>query len=231
MATAGTADSEAYMLTAGSPVRPENVPVLQQDAASNATLQMGAQGQGEGNVVHPNQGAPRYPAKGTTIHTLCTSNGSPYLNFQTRIMCATAPGFERARRTADAGWVGHACPSLLHCMTPRRSIVLGAIGPHTAEIGHLGHGDMVYRSPQHGKDHGRSPRCSCMPVNGLWHGARSRCTAADGDCANSGRHVPPETHPAAGLDQQQDSSLAQPTECRSSTGTGSGCDQLVESIF
>ena len=27
------------------------------------------------------------PTKGDTIHTLCTSNGSPYLNFQNRIMC------------------------------------------------------------------------------------------------------------------------------------------------
>lgn len=26
------------------------------------------------------------PLSGTTIHTLCTSNGSPYLNYQTRIM-------------------------------------------------------------------------------------------------------------------------------------------------
>ena len=27
------------------------------------------------------------PTKGDSIHTLCTSNGSPYLNFQNRIMC------------------------------------------------------------------------------------------------------------------------------------------------
>ena len=31
------------------------------------------------------------PTKGTTIHTLVTSNGSPYLNFQNRIMCAPNP--------------------------------------------------------------------------------------------------------------------------------------------
>ena len=31
---------------------------------------------------------PGIPYKGTTIHTLVTSNGSPYLNFQNRIMCA-----------------------------------------------------------------------------------------------------------------------------------------------
>ncbi len=29
---------------------------------------------------------PGIPYKGTTIHTLVTSNGSPYLNFQNRIM-------------------------------------------------------------------------------------------------------------------------------------------------
>ena len=27
-----------------------------------------------------------FPLSGGTIHTLCTSNGSPYLNYQTRIM-------------------------------------------------------------------------------------------------------------------------------------------------
>lgn len=27
-----------------------------------------------------------FPLSGSTIHTLCTSNGSPYLNYQTRIM-------------------------------------------------------------------------------------------------------------------------------------------------
>ena len=27
-----------------------------------------------------------FPRSGSTIHTLCTSNGSPYLNYQTRIM-------------------------------------------------------------------------------------------------------------------------------------------------
>ncbi|KAK9795215.1 hypothetical protein WJX73_002433 [Symbiochloris irregularis] len=43
----------------------------------------------------------QFPDKGTEIHTLCTSNGSPYLNFQTRIMHGTykqvqaLPGGER----------------------------------------------------------------------------------------------------------------------------------------
>lgn len=42
-----------------------------------------------------------FPSKGTNIHTLVTSNGSPYLNFQTRIMYGTykkvqaMPGGER----------------------------------------------------------------------------------------------------------------------------------------
>lgn len=41
-----------------------------------------------------------WPTQGSTIHTLCTSNGSPYTNFQNRIMYATyklaqkAPGGE-----------------------------------------------------------------------------------------------------------------------------------------
>ena len=30
--------------------------------------------------------AGQWPVSGDTIHTLCTSNGSPYLNYQTRIM-------------------------------------------------------------------------------------------------------------------------------------------------
>ncbi|KAK9816540.1 hypothetical protein WJX72_001729 [[Myrmecia] bisecta] len=45
--------------------------------------------------VQPQQGASSaaassaYPTKGTMIHTVCTSNGSPYLNFQNRIMFGT----------------------------------------------------------------------------------------------------------------------------------------------
>ena len=80
------ADDCAGQGCAGSPVRPGNVPVLQQDAASNGTSDVSSQALVKGDVVHPNQGAPTYPSTGTTIHTLCTSNGSPYLNFQTRIM-------------------------------------------------------------------------------------------------------------------------------------------------
>ena len=71
---------------AGSPVRPEDVLVMGNQSAGDGAAS--TRGQTEGNVVHPNQGAPKYPTTGTTIHTLCTSNGSPYLNFQTRIMCA-----------------------------------------------------------------------------------------------------------------------------------------------
>jgi hypothetical protein len=32
---------------------------------------------------------PGWPSEGSTVHTLCTSNGSPYTNFQNRIMYAT----------------------------------------------------------------------------------------------------------------------------------------------
>jgi hypothetical protein len=41
-----------------------------------------------------------WPTQGSTVHTICTSNGSPYTNFQNRIMYATykmahkAPGGE-----------------------------------------------------------------------------------------------------------------------------------------
>lgn len=34
-------------------------------------------------------GHPDWPRRGRTVHTLCTSNGSPYTNFQNRIMYAT----------------------------------------------------------------------------------------------------------------------------------------------
>lgn len=43
-----------------------------------------------------------FPTKGDTIHTLCTSNGSPYLNFQNRIMCALNPP-STARCDATSG--------------------------------------------------------------------------------------------------------------------------------
>ena len=47
----------------------ETVAATQQQAAGVAAVQTQAS-----------------PTKGDTIHTLCTSNGSPYLNFQNRIM-------------------------------------------------------------------------------------------------------------------------------------------------
>lgn len=47
----------------------ETIAATEQQAAGGAAMQM--------------QGS---PTKGDTIHTLCTSNGSPYLNFQNRIM-------------------------------------------------------------------------------------------------------------------------------------------------
>ncbi len=45
------------------------------------------------------------PTTGDTVHTLCTSNGSPYLNFQLRIMCAMLlrPGATLAVVRSQAG--------------------------------------------------------------------------------------------------------------------------------
>ena len=37
----------------------------------------------------PFPGPAAWPTVGSTVHTLCTSNGSPYVNFQNRIMYAT----------------------------------------------------------------------------------------------------------------------------------------------
>eukprot|EP00891_Asterochloris_glomerata_P007790 jgi/Astpho2/7790/fgenesh1_pm.00117_%23_7_t len=57
----------------------------------------------QANVLQPSKAAEQATsvAGGRTIHTVCTSNGSPYLNFQTRIMYGTynkaqqLPGGER----------------------------------------------------------------------------------------------------------------------------------------
>jgi hydroxyproline O-arabinosyltransferase len=38
---------------------------------------------------------PGWPTRGSTVHTLCTSNGSPYTNFQNRIMYATYQVMQR----------------------------------------------------------------------------------------------------------------------------------------
>lgn len=51
-------------------------------------LQQQAKQEAASKVVQPMAKATGFPTKGDTIHTLCTSNGSPYLNFQNRIMCA-----------------------------------------------------------------------------------------------------------------------------------------------
>ena len=40
-----------------------------------------------GNVANLNPAG--WPTAGSAVHTLCTSNGSPYVNFQNRIMYAT----------------------------------------------------------------------------------------------------------------------------------------------
>lgn len=51
--------------------------------AQRAEQVVGA-GEGSRSKSVPDDGIPR---TGTSIHTLVTSNGSPYLNFQLRIMC------------------------------------------------------------------------------------------------------------------------------------------------
>ena len=56
----------------------------QQQQQPEATQQSGGAA-GAVTVISP------LPMTGDTIHTLCTSNGSPYLNFQLRIMCAPPP--------------------------------------------------------------------------------------------------------------------------------------------
>ena len=43
------------------------------------------------------------PRTGTGIHTLVTSNGSPYLNFQLRIMCGPVPSFGAPRLSEASG--------------------------------------------------------------------------------------------------------------------------------
>ena len=55
---------------------------------SGSKSQLQQQKQGASNVIEVVAKASGFPTKGNTIHTLCTSNGSPYLNFQNRIMCA-----------------------------------------------------------------------------------------------------------------------------------------------
>lgn len=60
-----------------------------------ATAQLGQQ---QGARAGSGQGSSRWrPEEQHNIHTLCTSNGSPYLNFQTRIMYAT---YKKVRKMA-----------------------------------------------------------------------------------------------------------------------------------
>lgn len=56
------------------------------DGASAAAVSAAKQAAGGVASVMKEQAS---PTKGDTIHTLCTSNGSPYLNFQNRIMYGT----------------------------------------------------------------------------------------------------------------------------------------------
>jgi len=58
----------------------ESLPVAQLASRASGTFKP------EGKGSRPDDRASQ--TTGDTIHTLCTSNGSPYLNFQTRIMWA-----------------------------------------------------------------------------------------------------------------------------------------------
>jgi len=77
------------------------------DAAGAAAAGMGTQasqragagaGRGGGGEAGPVWRSADVPRTGSGIHTLVTSNGSPYLNFQLRIMCA-------ARLTSPPVWL------------------------------------------------------------------------------------------------------------------------------
>jgi hypothetical protein len=58
------------------------------DAASaGGRIRPSGQAATQGQQAGAEASAPAgWPAVGSTVHTLCTSNGSPYVNFQTRIM-------------------------------------------------------------------------------------------------------------------------------------------------
>ena len=59
---------------------------VSEDNAQQVSMEQPFQGarQQEEHLQSANKG--QWPVSGDTIHTLCTSNGSPYLNYQTRIM-------------------------------------------------------------------------------------------------------------------------------------------------
>ena len=59
--------------------------VLQAAKAAEQAMSA-AQGQGLSPLQAAIVAELPWPQTGRTIHTVCTSNGSPYLNFQTRIM-------------------------------------------------------------------------------------------------------------------------------------------------
>ena len=88
--------NEGTILVAGLPrkmadVKPEvdagDAELLQQQFR-DALLAKRAAKSGTKAVAIPAVKQTGLPTTGDTIHTLCTSNGSPYLNFQNRIMCA-----------------------------------------------------------------------------------------------------------------------------------------------
>jgi opacity protein-like surface antigen len=67
--------------------------------ADQASQRAGAgAGRGGGGEAGPVWRSADVPRTGSSIHTLVTSNGSPYLNFQLRIMCA-------ARLASSPSWL------------------------------------------------------------------------------------------------------------------------------
>ena len=61
-------------------IEPITVEVTEEAALGDEPKKLRSQMMGKSKATH------KVPTAGDTIHTLVTSNGSPYLNFQTRIM-------------------------------------------------------------------------------------------------------------------------------------------------
>ena len=85
--------------------RADQLQLERPETEDSNTLQQGSAAQTETGKASAS-GTTKFATKGTDIHTLCTSNGSPYLNFQTRIMYA------------PPAVVGGACQSTLSLLLP-----------------------------------------------------------------------------------------------------------------
>jgi hypothetical protein len=72
--------------TGAQPIVRDAVPIMPaHDLAGQAVKAQDA----VGATVQPDVGNSLWPRTGNRVHTLCTSNGSPYTNFQSRIMYGT----------------------------------------------------------------------------------------------------------------------------------------------